>query len=780
MVNPEVLAAMESMFGYVLFGAIYWVPLLVFWLVSSRLLLAEFGAERLFWEETAPFQFASLLNTGFYVAISLYVWRMVDEPTRLLKLLKDNMNENITLAWGTKDADLQSSGQYLAVGMMVFGLLLLGQKIVHVLLFIKKPKNADADVSLLSLRWRYIRTRLGFVPGIVGYICAAAIVGGFCYAEDQLQIGKYSLEGMERTRLFDKSLRRIEEAEQRKKAPNPEEKQTQNASHYEQNPTFARSLHSMAGALVLTSIVIASLVGLATFGMRYYDPSQVISGPVVVVSQVGILIVQILGFTAFHIATPILLFLVVGGLLVLWNMQSLRKFRYRFPGLEKYYDDPSPLKDYPAPRPAGGTPNLLDDVEVLKTHLAMLPEGKKRVVLLAVSGGGIRAAVWIPVVIEGIRQELPEFDQHVRIIAGASGGMVGAALDVASRGLPNTGTPPEDAAIGLGLTSSMTATQSLLPVIQTMVTHDLFFNMLSPFGFIKRERGRELEEQWQLVAAKRFPQENPWDRSFEKLLASEKQAKIPSLVITPTTVEDTRRVIISNLDLGVIAASHGPRLGAGVARYSRSSLELFKLFPLAQKEMPLRTAARMNATFPIVSPNVSLPTDPPRRLMDAGLYDNYGVGFLASWMFKNRETLMREADGVLIVELRAFPIGEEDEEFEPESNGVLATLSGFFGIISNPLKALFRGRGNIMFHRNSSGMAGIAQTFSDDAVIQYRAWEKIARPTQDFFQSVAISLDEDAALNWYLSGVEKAAIASHWQQPKFRTTVADIRRWLGY
>ena len=45
----------------------------------------------------------------------------------------------------------------------------------------------------------------------------------------------------------------------------------------------------------------------------------------------------------------------------------------------------------------------------------------------------------------------------------------------------------------------------------------------------------------------------------------------------------------------------------------------------------------MNASFPYISPAVSLPVDPPRRVVDAGYYDNYGVNLAAAWAYMNRE-----------------------------------------------------------------------------------------------------------------------------------------------
>src|SRR5262249_62332987 len=66
------------------------------------------------------------------------------------------------------------------------------------------------------------------------------------------------------------------------------------------------------------------------------------------------------------------------------------------------------------------------------------------------------------------------------------------------------------------------------------------------------------------------------------------------------------------------------------------------------------TAARMSATFPVISPVVSLPTFPPRRVVDAGMYDNYGVNLAARWVFEHRLALRRYTSGVALVQIRAF------------------------------------------------------------------------------------------------------------------------------
>ena len=62
---------------------------------------------------------------------------------------------------------------------------------------------------------------------------------------------------------------------------------------------------------------------------------------------------------------------------------------------------------------------------------------------------------------------------------------------------------------------------------------------------------------------------------------------------------------------------------------------------------------RMSATFPYVTSAVVLPTDPPRHVVDAGYYDNYGVNLAASWIASHGDWIRRNTSGVLVVQIRA-------------------------------------------------------------------------------------------------------------------------------
>ena len=92
---------------------------------------------------------------------------------------------------------------------------------------------------------------------------------------------------------------------------------------------------------------------------------------------------------------------------------------------------------------------------------------------------------------------------------------------------------------------------------------------------------------------------------------------------------------------------------------SRSAVEFFRIFPEARPTFSLQTAVRMSATFPFASPAVSLPTDPPRRVVDAGYYDNYGVDLATSWIYVNQDWIRKNTSGVALIQIRAYPSEQE-------------------------------------------------------------------------------------------------------------------------
>src|SRR5438094_7987477 len=107
-------------------------------------------------------------------------------------------------------------------------------------------------------------------------------------------------------------------------------------------------------------------------------------------------------------------------------------------------------------------------------------------------------------------------------------------------------------------------------------------------------------------------------------------------------VEDGRRLLISNVDMRAAAQNlvHWIEEPRALDLASTSAYHLADVVPGALDRLPVRTAARLSASFPYVSPAAVLPTRPRRRVVDAGDSDSYGLSLACGW---RREPLLEPA-----------------------------------------------------------------------------------------------------------------------------------------
>lgn len=337
-------------------------------------------------------------------------------------------------------------------------------------------------------------------------------------------------------------------------------------------------------------------------------------------------------FTQQEWQVPVAAFIVIG--FVLGNFEQ---FKYRFPNLNGYDEPVAPIA--PAVHPILNPP-LLDDDEVLRNWHRSIGIEKPRLVLIGVSGGAYRSAFWVSTVLERIEQVFQEkknthFHKHVRLITGASGGMVGAAYYAA---LLNQQKPDP-----LGITAAMTfdtGLDSFGGITKQLLQYDIPMSFV-PDAYQKQDRGVTVEDCWKTL-----------DQPFPFLAGNERLGKVPSVVFSPMLVETGQRLLISNLDLEVNFLTDEARRGIGPQ--VPSVLPFFKVFPDSRETFKIKTAVRMNASFPYLSPAVSLPTKPARRVVDAGYYDNFGVNLAMLWAWKNREWIVKNTSGLAFVQIQAF------------------------------------------------------------------------------------------------------------------------------
>jgi len=550
-----------------------------------------------------------------------------------------------------------------------------------------------------------------------------------------------------------------------------------------------RLLHALA--LVFGLINTAGLlfvVALDAFGW--------ILPPAVIASLFLIFLNVSFGFFAFRTRAAWATGLALVVYLIVVNLEFFGAYRMTFDGVAGKHPDGTaadydrPLKlgenflkdEYPKREPAR---KLIGANELLENNAKArkAPDGDKpRLVVVAVSGGGIRAAVWTAVVLEGLERQFPAVPgkpgirDHLRIFAGASGGMVGAGAYVSDFPFAQPGGPAVDKH-GLGPLSSALAEDSLTPVIQTMLVSDFTSGTFFP-ARRTRDRGRTLEEQWGRNFTARLGRD-PLAPPMLALHDDERHARRPALVFTPMMVEDSKRLFVSNLSLTELTspAAHriGTPVGDGLQLVSRTGLEFFRLFP-DSNAFTVGTAARMSATFPVVSPAVPLPVDPPRRLVDAGYFDNYGVDVLAHWLLSHRDAVIEHTSGILLIQIRGYALEHGGTTI---SNETPSPVMQIVGAVSAPLQAVFTARSSAAFHRNNELLVALQKAYNDPKLHP--------RLRTNFFTTATFECDGDAALNWYLTPNEKRDIAGKFfylddagtrGNTKFEGTLNSIDRWM--
>lgn len=399
-----------------------------------------------------------------------------------------------------------------------------------------------------------------------------------------------------------------------------------------------------------------------------------------------------------------------------------------------------------------------------------------KLVIVASSGGAYRSAFWTALVLDrlsarsGLGESLEGLDSSIRVITGASGGMIGAAYFTSlakpfgiqhpetqywknyeshatfltQRFFPtaNSGQKQiweaieEDVRLSQTLLDGEGADNvyrtrypiprdTLSPVAQHLLQKDLA-TIFRPERVVL-DRGKVLERQWLKLG-----------KSFRELRNGEQMGWRPSMIFSPMIVETGQPLIISNLDLSFM-----PRLDSGEAQ------SFFKMFPCSQGSFQLATAARMSATFPFLTPAVSLPTVPERRIVDAGYYDNYGVSLATAYLSDPEISawIQKNTSGVLILQLRAFPLKTKGETLclplDPEIDpGPLEGVEW----LSSPLEAALAARSASMAFRNEQELRAVIAKYAKET------------KRNEFIQTVIFANSAKVSMNWTLPDDEAEAM----------------------
>jgi hypothetical protein len=442
------------------------------------------------------------------------------------------------------------------------------------------------------------------------------------------------------------------------------------------------------------------------------------------------------GWLAFFLpgAPPFLVILV----LLLLALGGLSRYRVRFPHLD--YRELQSLDNYPVPLPFAAVLRSEQLPLLSSDKIPWAVDGNKRpLAIVCASGGGIRAAAWTVAVLEQLERRFGErdvaFPYQVRLVTGASGGMVGAGYYVSTLERPKEGGVQRTAELTPERMLANVSQDSLSALVYRLVYGDLP-KLLVPTPIV-RDRGLVLEETWQANL------DGALDQTFARLREGEKAGWRPSLIFPPMLVEDGRRLLISNLDLAAVTINEGNELKNTAAVYSREALEFFRLFPDAANTFRVSTATRMSASFPYFSPAGVLPTWPRRRVVDAGYFDNYGITVAAAWLFRYRDWVRDNASRVVLIQIRDSV--SQAARTRPEVRDRSSILGRGLEWATSPPEGLLTAREWSMSFRNDELLRVLTDHF-DRTVGEL------------YFTTVAFEFGGDASLSWYLTQEEQASI----------------------
>jgi hypothetical protein len=408
-----------------------------------------------------------------------------------------------------------------------------------------------------------------------------------------------------------------------------------------------------------------------------------------------------------------------------------------------------------------------ETIKILDKWRHQYPDSvKPKMIFVCTSGGGQRAAVWTMRTLQFADSVTNgEMMKHTRLITGASGGIIGASYFRELSLLKSQGKIKS----AHNFKYLYNISEDVLnPIVFSMVVNDLFFRFqkfTDGNHEYYKDRGyafeQKLHENTNYVMYKRIS-------DYKK---AEEEAQIPMLILSPTIINDGRKLFISPLNISYMTTSENTSPNGFQEKLK--GIEFRKFFEEQEaNDLHFMSALRMSATFPYITPNVDLPSEPAMEIMDAGLSDNFGVKDATSFMYVFKDWISANTSGVIFINIRD---SEKIKEVEKQME-----VSVFQKIIS-PIGSLYNNWSDY-------------QDFNNDNLIEYASswlqcpldvveFEYIP-PTSKFEpnsnkQAGKNTKSERAALSWHLTLHEKESLYNTILEPNNQRSIQRLQFLLG-
>ncbi len=285
-------------------------------------------------------------------------------------------------------------------------------------------------------------------------------------------------------------------------------------------------------------------------------------------------------------------------------------------------------------------------ISILDTWKKKQDSDKPLLVLINTSGGGHRSATFTMSVLQYLDSVTNGgIMTKTFLINGASGGMIGAAYfrELYLQKKQGKNIHLQDKKYVDDIAGDL-----LNPLFTSFFARDLISPAqkfsVGPYKYVK-DRGYAFEQK--LGSNTR----GFLNKQLKDYTADEKAANIPLMFFNSVVTRDSRKMIICTQPVRFMMQA--PQDTTRVPAVDPDAVDFVTFFAKQDPyNIRILTALRMNATFPIVLPNVWLPSDPVIDVMDAGLRDNYGQETTLRFLASFDDWIKQNTRGVLILQIR--------------------------------------------------------------------------------------------------------------------------------
>lgn len=400
--------------------------------------------------------------------------------------------------------------------------------------------------------------------------------------------------------------------------------------------------------------------------------------------------------------------------------------------------------------------NTLAILEAWKSKFS--EDSLPKLVVVAASGGGQRAALWTLYVLQTIHAKTGgEVTRHTELYTGASGGVIGEAFfrEIYLRSLLDPSLDPTDPKF-----LAQISADNLNPILFTLLVNDLLIRNqrfeYRGYSHLK-DRGYAFENQLNINT------EKVMDKPLSAYREPEADGIIPLLPITSLVTNDGRKLVISPHSMSYLGSSVMGKSGVDEKKQSIDFLRFFAAHDSGN--LRFLSALRMSATFPFITPHVQLPSTPVMETMDTGLSDNFGIQDALRFLYVFKDWIAEKTGGVVLVSIRDSEKSMEIPHTEPPR---------IFEKIFTPLKNIYVNWDNIQTIQNEV----LFNYMVESMPFELQRVEFEYAPEQIQIEELTGSQEtmKRASLNWRLTAKEKKSIMDSFGSYKNRQSLEKIQR----